>query len=52
MKMEHKLQATIDGVVHINVKPGDLVRSDQIVATITTTGPTQSALETDSEAQQ
>jgi acetyl-CoA/propionyl-CoA carboxylase biotin carboxyl carrier protein len=52
MKMEHKLQAAVDGVVHINVKPGDLVRSDQIVATITTTGPTQSALTIDSEAQQ
>ncbi|MDQ1584131.1 MAG: acetyl-CoA/propionyl-CoA carboxylase, biotin carboxylase, biotin carboxyl carrier protein [Microbacteriaceae bacterium] len=40
MKMEHKLQASVEGVVHINVKPGDLVRSDQIVATITTSGPT------------
>jgi acetyl-CoA/propionyl-CoA carboxylase biotin carboxyl carrier protein len=58
MKMEHKLRAAVDGVVHITVRPGDLVRSDQIVATITpratinTTEPTRSALRTGSEAQQ
>lgn len=34
MKMEHKLQATLDGVVTITVKPADLVKLDQIVASI------------------
>ncbi|MEO6825866.1 MAG: biotin carboxylase N-terminal domain-containing protein [Microbacteriaceae bacterium] len=35
MKMEHRLTASIDGLVQINVKTGDLVKLDQIVATIT-----------------
>ncbi|MCY0904657.1 biotin/lipoyl-binding protein [Arthrobacter sp. H14-L1] len=34
MKMEHQLTASVDGTVHISVKTGDLVRADQIVATI------------------
>ena len=35
MKMEHQLTASVSGVVSINVTPGDVVRLDQIVATIT-----------------
>ena len=35
MKMEHKLLATQPGTVTISVVPGDLVRLDQIVATVT-----------------
>jgi acetyl-CoA/propionyl-CoA carboxylase biotin carboxyl carrier protein len=34
MKMEHKMLASIAGVVTIDVKPGDLVSLDQIVASI------------------
>ncbi len=34
MKMEHQLTASVDGTVHISVKAGDLVRADQVVATI------------------
>jgi acetyl-CoA/propionyl-CoA carboxylase biotin carboxyl carrier protein len=34
MKMEHKMLASIAGVVTIDVKPGDLVSLDQVVATI------------------
>jgi len=35
MKMEHKLVTETAGLVTVNVKPGDLVKLDQIVATIT-----------------
>jgi acetyl-CoA/propionyl-CoA carboxylase biotin carboxyl carrier protein len=34
MKMEHKMLASIAGVVTIDVIPGDLVRLDQVVASI------------------
>jgi acetyl-CoA/propionyl-CoA carboxylase biotin carboxyl carrier protein len=34
MKMEHKLRATVDGTVTITVKPADLVKLDQVVASI------------------
>lgn len=34
MKMEHQLAAAVAGVVHINLKPGDLVKADQVLATI------------------
>jgi acetyl-CoA/propionyl-CoA carboxylase biotin carboxyl carrier protein len=34
MKMEHKLTAALSGTVTIGVAPGDLVKLDQIVATI------------------
>jgi acetyl-CoA/propionyl-CoA carboxylase biotin carboxyl carrier protein len=54
MKMEHRLTAPVAGIAHVTVAPGDLVRLDQLVATIetpsvdtttadTTTAPTQSA---------
>jgi len=34
MKMEHPVVATLDGVVDISLKPGDLVTRDQVVARI------------------
>jgi acetyl-CoA/propionyl-CoA carboxylase biotin carboxyl carrier protein len=34
MKMEHQLVAPLDGTVHISVKPGDLVKADQVLATV------------------
>jgi acetyl-CoA/propionyl-CoA carboxylase biotin carboxyl carrier protein len=34
MKMEHKLVATLDGIVTITAKPADLVQLDQVVASI------------------
>jgi acetyl-CoA/propionyl-CoA carboxylase, biotin carboxylase, biotin carboxyl carrier protein len=41
MKMEHKLTAGLAGVVSVAVKPGDLVKLDQVVASIETAEPTQ-----------
>jgi acetyl-CoA/propionyl-CoA carboxylase biotin carboxyl carrier protein len=35
MKMEHKLLATADGVVTLTARPADLVKIDQVLATIT-----------------
>ncbi|WP_426998784.1 acetyl/propionyl/methylcrotonyl-CoA carboxylase subunit alpha [Pseudarthrobacter sp. N5] len=34
MKMEHQLVAEVAGTVHITVKSGDLVKADQVLATI------------------
>ncbi|MBT2595359.1 biotin carboxylase N-terminal domain-containing protein [Arthrobacter sp. ISL-72] len=34
MKMEHQLLAPLDGTVHISVKAGDLVKADQVLATV------------------
>jgi acetyl-CoA/propionyl-CoA carboxylase biotin carboxyl carrier protein len=34
MKMEHQLVAEVAGTVHISVKAGDLVKADQVLATI------------------
>jgi acetyl-CoA/propionyl-CoA carboxylase biotin carboxyl carrier protein len=34
MKMEHQLLAPLDGTVHLGVGPGDLVKADQVLATI------------------
>ncbi|MHA7210635.1 acetyl/propionyl/methylcrotonyl-CoA carboxylase subunit alpha [Arthrobacter sp. MDT1-65] len=34
MKMEHQLTAALAGVVRLSLKPGDLVRAQQILATI------------------
>lgn len=39
MKMEHHMRAEIDGTVTISVKPGDVVRGDQVVATVTPAEP-------------
>ncbi|THJ67753.1 biotin/lipoyl-binding protein [Arthrobacter echini] len=47
MKMEHQLTAGLSGVVRLSLKPGDLVRAQQVVATIEaaaeqdTTSPTE-----------
>ena len=35
MKMEHRLAATADGIVTLTARPADLVKLDQVVATIT-----------------
>ncbi|MBT2587468.1 biotin carboxylase N-terminal domain-containing protein [Arthrobacter sp. ISL-95] len=34
MKMEHQLVAAVAGTVHLTSKPGDLVKADQVLATI------------------
>jgi acetyl-CoA/propionyl-CoA carboxylase biotin carboxyl carrier protein len=34
MKMEHQLVAPLDGTVHLSARPGDLVKADQVLATI------------------
>ncbi|WP_209748510.1 MULTISPECIES: acetyl/propionyl/methylcrotonyl-CoA carboxylase subunit alpha [Micrococcaceae] len=34
MKMEHQLVAPLDGTVHISATPGDLVKADQVLATV------------------
>jgi acetyl-CoA/propionyl-CoA carboxylase biotin carboxyl carrier protein len=34
MKMEHQLLAPLDGTVHLSVRPGDLVKAGQVLATI------------------
>jgi len=34
MKMEHQLTAPLDGTVHLSITTGDLVKADQILATI------------------
>ena len=35
MKMEHLLRAPVDGTVSISLAPGDLVKADQVLATVT-----------------
>ncbi|MBG6224004.1 acetyl-CoA/propionyl-CoA carboxylase biotin carboxyl carrier protein [Arthrobacter sp. CAN_A2] len=54
MKMEHQLTAGLSGVVRLSLKPGDLVKAQQIVATIeaapvsgstTTPGSTSGSME-------
>ena len=39
MKMEHQLLAPLDGTVHISVKAGDLVKADQVLATVHVDAP-------------
>lgn len=39
MKMEHQLVAPLDGTVHISAAAGDLVKADQVVATVHPTAP-------------
>ncbi|HEX9087726.1 MAG TPA: biotin/lipoyl-containing protein, partial [Arthrobacter sp.] len=41
MKMEHQLVAPLDGTVHISITSGDLVKADQVVATIHPVHPTE-----------
>jgi len=47
MKMEHQLVAPLEGTVHIGVKAGDLVKADQVLATVHAAvhGPTPPAAE-------
>ncbi|MDJ0459629.1 biotin carboxylase N-terminal domain-containing protein [Arthrobacter sp. NQ7] len=63
MKMEHHLVAPLAGTVHLGARTGDLVKADQVLATIhpdatpdaSDTSPatdTAQAIETDSAAQQ
>ncbi|WP_373637690.1 acetyl/propionyl/methylcrotonyl-CoA carboxylase subunit alpha [Arthrobacter sp. ZGTC412] len=40
MKMEHQLLAPLDGTVHLSIRPGDLVKADQVLATIHPYAPT------------
>ncbi|MEV7663870.1 biotin carboxylase N-terminal domain-containing protein [Paenarthrobacter sp. NPDC089316] len=52
MKMEHQLVASVAGRVHLTSKPGDLVKADQVLATIHVAGPADEAsAETDKEVQ-
>jgi acetyl-CoA/propionyl-CoA carboxylase biotin carboxyl carrier protein len=39
MKMEHQLIAPLDGTVHLTASPGDLVKADQVLATVHPTVP-------------
>ena len=41
MKMEHQLVAPLDGTVHISIATGDLVRADQVLATIHPAAPAE-----------
>ncbi len=44
MKMEHQLVASVSGTVHLSSKTGDLVKADQVLATIhVSAGPTSEA---------
>jgi acetyl-CoA/propionyl-CoA carboxylase biotin carboxyl carrier protein len=43
MKMEHQLTAALSGVVRLSLRPGDLVRAQQVVATIEALPTTSSA---------
>ncbi|MFX1819788.1 biotin carboxylase N-terminal domain-containing protein [Pseudarthrobacter sp. CC4] len=50
MKMEHQLLAPLDGTVHLSVRPGDLVKADQVLATVhprTADTDTDTATDTD-----
>jgi acetyl-CoA/propionyl-CoA carboxylase biotin carboxyl carrier protein len=54
MKMEHQLLAPLDGTVHLSTRPGDLVKADQVLATIhphpavdSSTNPTDAVPDTD-----
>ncbi|MFE4081458.1 biotin carboxylase N-terminal domain-containing protein [Paenarthrobacter sp. YIM B13468] len=50
MKMEHQLVATVSGTVHLTSKPGDLVKADQVLATIHAADPLEGRAETDKPA--
>ena len=49
MKMEHQLVASVAGTVHLTSKPGDLVKADQVLATIHLDTETTSAETTSAE---
>jgi acetyl-CoA/propionyl-CoA carboxylase biotin carboxyl carrier protein len=46
MKMEHQLVASVSGTVHLTSKPGDLVKADQVLATIHVADPLEGSAET------
>jgi acetyl-CoA/propionyl-CoA carboxylase biotin carboxyl carrier protein len=39
MKMEHQLVAPLEGTVHISAASGDLVKADQVLATVHPAAP-------------
>ncbi|HEY8295320.1 MAG TPA: biotin/lipoyl-containing protein, partial [Micrococcaceae bacterium] len=43
MKMEHQLVAALAGVVHLSVTTGDIVKADQVLATIHVQAPAEAA---------
>ncbi|TLM85305.1 biotin carboxylase N-terminal domain-containing protein [Pseudarthrobacter sp. NamE5] len=43
MKMEHQLLAPLEGTVHLVVRPGDLVKADQVLASIHPAGSAHTA---------
>ncbi|VXB74245.1 Biotin carboxylase / Biotin carboxyl carrier protein [Arthrobacter sp. 9V] len=49
MKMEHQLVAAVAGTVRLTSKPGDLVKADQVLATIHVHAETTSTDETSTE---
>ncbi len=50
MKMEHRLTAPMAGIAHVTVAPGDLVKLDQLVATIDVEPATEAEPPTDAAA--
>jgi acetyl-CoA/propionyl-CoA carboxylase biotin carboxyl carrier protein len=51
MKMEHQLLAPLAGTVHLTTRPGDLVKADQVLATIhPSTGDEDTNTATDKDA--
>lgn len=51
MKMEHQLVASVSGTVHLTSKPGDLVKADQVLATIHVADAAEDTANTDKEVQ-
>ncbi|MFW0775646.1 acetyl/propionyl/methylcrotonyl-CoA carboxylase subunit alpha [Paenarthrobacter nitroguajacolicus] len=51
MKMEHQLVASVAGTVHLTSKPGDLVKADQVLATIHVDSTSTDETSTDEEVQ-
>ncbi|BCW51494.1 biotin carboxylase N-terminal domain-containing protein [Arthrobacter sp. StoSoilB13] len=51
MKMEHQLVASVAGTVHLTSKPGDLVKADQVLATIHAAAPLEGPAETEKPAE-
>lgn len=51
MKMEHKLVAPVDGTVTLSARPGDLVKLDELLATIDPDDPAGESQPEDTEEQ-
>ena len=49
MKMEHQLTAPADGTVSLNLRPGDLVKADQVLAVVTPDAESKGSGPADSE---